>query len=192
MPKIVVEGPDGRKFAFPDTMPRAEINAFMRQKYGTKARNETVQDYLARVVREEEATKARAKDIDVKATAAGRAEGERAAERMGVDNPFLMAFAAPAIGLAQQSAARDVYNREGTVLADEAAGLSAINAAGFFVPGMVNREFGARVEEGRRQQPLAAFAGDVAGGFGPGKSLAQACLRPCRPLAPAWQHLAGC
>jgi hypothetical protein len=38
MPKIIVEGPDGRKFAFPDTMPRAEINAFMRTKYGFKPR----------------------------------------------------------------------------------------------------------------------------------------------------------
>lgn len=42
MPKTIVEGPDGRKFAFPDTMPRSEVNAFMREKYGTKAREETV------------------------------------------------------------------------------------------------------------------------------------------------------
>jgi hypothetical protein len=88
MPKIVVEGPDGRKFAFPDTMPRAEINAFMKQKYGTKAPNESVQDYLARFGREQAATEARVKDIDREATAVGRAEGERAAERMGVSNPF--------------------------------------------------------------------------------------------------------
>lgn len=189
MPKIVVEGPDGRKFAFPDTMPRAEINAFMKQKYGTKARNETVQDYLARVVREEEATKARAKDIDVKATAAGRAEGERAAERMGVDNPLMMAVAGPAIGLAQQSAARDVYGREGTMLADEAAGLSAANAAAFFVPGMVNREFGARVEEGRRQQPLAAFAGDLAGSVGPGEIIGAGVSKAVQAIGPGMAAL---
>ena len=111
MPKIVVEGPDGRKFAFPDTMPRAEINAFMKQKYGTKAPNESVQDYLARYGREQAATEARAKDIDREATAVGRAEGERAAGRMGVSNPLEMAFAAPAIGLAQQEGGRRVFDR---------------------------------------------------------------------------------
>jgi hypothetical protein len=189
MPKIVVEGPDGRKFAFPDTMPRAEINAFMRTKYGTKAPNETVQDYLARYGREQAATEARVKDIDLEATAAGRAEGERAAERMGVSNPFEMAFAAPAIGLAQQEGGRRVFEREGTVLADEAAGLSAINAAGFFVPGMVNREFGARVEEGRRQQPLAAFAGDVAGGFGPGEIIGAGVAKAVQAVGPSMAAL---
>jgi hypothetical protein len=189
MPKIVVEGPDGRKFAFPDTMPRAEINAFMKQKYGTKARNESVQDYLARYGREQAATEARVKDIDREATAVGRAEGERAAERMGVSNPFEMAFAAPAIGLAQQEGGRRVFEREGTVLADEAAGLSAINAAGFFVPGMVNREFGARVEEGRRQQPLAAFAGDVAGGFGPGEIIGAGVSKAVQAIGPGMAAL---
>jgi hypothetical protein len=189
MPKIVVEGPDGRKFAFPDTMPRAEINAFMRTKYGTKARDESVQDYLARFGREQAATEARVKDIDREATAVGRAEGERAAERMGVSNPFEMAFAAPAIGLAQQEGGRRVFEREGTVLADEAAGLSAINAAGFFVPGMVNREFGARVEEGRRQQPLAAFAGDVAGGFGPGEIIGAGVSKAVQAIGPGMAAL---
>jgi hypothetical protein len=189
MPKIVVEGPDGRKFAFPDTMPRAEINAFMRTKYGTKAPNESVQDYLARYGREQAATEARVKDIDREATAVGRAEGERAAERMGVSNPFEMAFAAPAIGLAQQEGGRRVFEREGTVLADEAAGLSAINAAGFFVPGMVNREFGARVEEGRRQQPLAAFAGDVAGGFGPGEIIGAGVSKAVQAIGPGMAAL---
>jgi len=189
MPKIVVEGPDGRKFAFPDTMPRAEINAFMRTKYGTKAPNESVQDYLARYGREQAATEARVKDIDREATAAGRAEGERAAERMGVSNPFEMAFAAPAIGLAQQEGGRRVFEREGTVLADEAAGLSAINAAGFFVPSMVNREFGARVEEGRRQQPLAAFAGDVAGGFGPGEIIGAGVSKAVQAIGPGMAAL---
>ena len=189
MPKIVVEGPDGRKFAFPDTMPRAEINAFMRTKYGTKAPNESVQDYLARYGREQAATEARAKDIDREATAVGRAEGERAAGRMGVSNPFEMAFAAPAIGLAQQEGGRRVFEREGTVLADEAAGLSAINAAGFFVPGMVNREFGARVEEGRRQQPLAAFAGDIAGGFGPGEIIGAGVAKAVQAVGPSMAAL---
>jgi hypothetical protein len=185
MPKIVVEGPDGRKFAFPDTMPRAEINAFMKQKYGTKARDESVQDYLARFGREQAATEARAKDIDREATAAGRAEGERAAERMGVDNPFLMAFAAPAIGIAQQEGGRQVFNREGTVLADEAAGLAAANSAGFFVPGLVNPQFGARVEEGRRQQPLAAFAGDIAGGYGPGEIIGAGVAKAAQAIGPS-------
>jgi hypothetical protein len=185
MPKIVVEGPDGRKFAFPDTMPRAEINAFMKQKYGTKARDESVQDYLARFGREQAATEARAKDIDREATAAGRAEGERAAERMGVDNPFLMAFAAPAIGLAQQEGGRRVFDREGTVLADEAAGLAAANSAGFFVPGLVNPQFGARVEEGRRQQPLAAFAGDIAGGYGPGEIIGAGVAKAAQAIGPS-------
>jgi hypothetical protein len=189
MPKIVVEGPDGRKFAFPDTMPRAEINAFMKQKYGTKAPNESVQDYLARYGREQAATEARVKDIDREATAVGRAEGERAAGRMGVSNPFEMAFAAPAIGLAQQEGGRRVFEREGTVLADEAAGLSAINAAGFFVPGMVNREFGARVEEGRRQQPLAAFAGDIAGGFGPGEIIGAGVSKAVQAIGPGMAAL---
>jgi hypothetical protein len=189
MPKIVVEGPDGRKFAFPDTMPRAEINAFMKQKYGTKAPNESVQDYLARFGREQAATEARVKDIDREATVVGRAEGERAAERMGVDNPLMMAFAAPAIGLAQQEGGRRVFEREGTVLADEAAGLSAINAAGFFVPGMVNREFGARVEEGRRQQPLAAFAGDIAGGFGPGEIIGAGVAKAAQAVGPSMAAL---
>jgi hypothetical protein len=184
MPKIVVEGPDGRKFAFPDTMPRAEINAFMKQKYGTKARDESVQDYLARFGREQAATEARVKDIDREATAVGRAEGERAAERMGVDNPFLMAFAAPAIGLAQQEGGRQVFNREGTVLADEAAGLAAANSAGFFVPGLVNPQFGARVEEGRRQQPLAAFAGDIAGGYGPGEIIGAGVAKAAQAIGP--------
>jgi hypothetical protein len=184
MPKVVVEGPDGRKFAFPDTMPRAEINAFMKQKYGTKARDESVQDYLARFGREQAATEARAKDIDREATAVGRAEGERAAERMGVDNPFLMAFAAPAIGLAQQEGGRQVFNREGTVLADEAAGLAAANSAGFFVPGLVNPQFGARVEEGRRQQPLAAFAGDIAGGYGPGEIIGAGVAKAAQAIGP--------
>jgi hypothetical protein len=119
----------------------------------------------------------------------GRAEGERAAERMGVDNPLMMAFAAPAIGLAQQEGGRRVFEREGTVLADEAAGLSAINAAGFFVPGMVNREFGARVEEGRRQQPLAAFAGDVAGGFGPGEIIGAGVSKAVQAIGPGMAAL---
>jgi hypothetical protein len=185
MPKIVVEGPDGRKFAFPDTMPRSEINAFMKQKYGTKARNESVNDYLARVVRESDATEARAKAIDREATAAGRAEGTRAAERMGVDNPLMMAFAAPAIGLAQQEGGRRVFNREGTVLADEAAGLSALNATGAFIPGMVNKQFGARVEEGRRQQPLAAFVGDLAGGFGPGEIIGAGVAKAVQAIGPS-------
>ena len=184
MPKIVVEGPDGRKFAFPDTMPRAQINEFMRTKYGTKARDESVQDYLARFGREQAATEARVKDIDREATAVGRAEGERAAERMGVDNPFLMAFAAPAIGLAQQEGGRQVFNREGTVLADEAAGLAAANSAGFFVPGLVNPQFGARVEEGRRQQPLAAFAGDIAGGYGPGEIIGAGVAKAAQAIGP--------
>jgi hypothetical protein len=185
MPKIVVEGPDGRKFAFPDTMPRAQINEFMRTKYGTKARDESVQDYLARFGREQAATEARAKDIDREATAVGRAEGERAAERMGVDNPFLMAFAAPAIGIAQQEGGRRVFDREGTVLADEAAGLAAANSAGFFVPGLVNPQFGARVEEGRRQQPLAAFAGDIAGGYGPGEIIGAGVAKAAQAIGPS-------
>jgi len=184
MAKIIVEGPDGRKFAFPDTMPRAEINAFMKQKYGTKARDESVQDYLARFGREQAATEARAKDIDREATAAGRAEGERAAERMGVDNPFLMAFAAPAIGIAQQEGGRQVFNREGTVLADEAAGLAAANSAGAFIPGLVNPQFGARVEEGRRQQPVAAFAGDIAGGYGPGEFIGAGVAKAAQAIGP--------
>jgi hypothetical protein len=189
MPKIVVEGPDGRKFAFPDTMPRSEINAFMKQKYGTKAPNESVQDYLARYGREQAATEARARDIDREATAAGRAEGERAAGRMGVSNPLEMAFAAPAIGLAQQEGGRRVFEREGTVLADEAAGLSAANAAAFFVPGMVNREFGAQLEEGRRQQPLAAFAGDIAGGFGPGEIIGAGVSKAAQAIGPGMAAL---
>lgn len=189
MPKIVVEGPDGRKFAFPDTMPRAEINAFMKQKYGTKAPNESVQDYLARYGREQAATEARAKDIDREATAVGRAEGERAAGRMGVSNPLEMAFAAPAIGLAQQEGGRRVFEREGTVLADEAAGLSAANAAAFFVPGMVNKQFGAQLEEGRRQQPLAAFAGDVAGGFGPGEIIGAGVSKAVQAIGPGMAAL---
>jgi hypothetical protein len=184
MPKIVVEGPDGRKFAFPDTMPRAQINEFMRTKYGTKARDESVQDYLARFGREQAATEARAKDIDREATAVGRAEGERAAERMGVSNPLEMAFAAPAIGLAQQEGGRQVFNREGTVLADEAAGLAAANSAGFFLPGLVNPQFGARVEEGRRQQPLAAFAGDIAGGYGPGEIIGAGVAKAAQAIGP--------
>lgn len=184
MPKIVVEGPDGKKYAFPDTMPRSEINTFMKERYGTKARNETVNDYLARVVREQDATKARAKSVTKEATAAGRAEGERAAERMGVDNPLMMAFAAPAIGMAQQAGARPVFDREGTMLPDEAAGLAAINAAGFLVPGMVNKEFGARVEEGRRQRPGAAFAGDVAGGFLPGEMIGAGVTKAAQAIAP--------
>jgi len=184
MPKIVVEGPDGRKFAFPDTMPRAEINAFMKQKYGTKARDESVQDYLARFGREQAATEARVKDIDREATAVGRAEGERAAERMGVDNPFLMAFAAPAIGIAQQEGGRQVFNREGTVLADEAAGLNAINAAGFMLPGILNKDFGAQAAEGRRQQPLAAFAGDIAGGYGPGEIIGAGVAKAAQAIGP--------
>jgi hypothetical protein len=185
MPKIIVEGPDGRKFAFPDTMPRAEINAFMKQKYGTKAREESVNDYLARVVRETDATEARAKAIDKEATAVGRAEGERAAARMGVNNPLMMAFAAPAIGLAQQEGGRQVFNREGTVLADEAAGLAALNATGAYIPGMVNRQFGARVEEGRRQQPLAAFAGDIAGGYGPGEIIGAGVAKAAQAIGPS-------
>jgi hypothetical protein len=184
MPKIVVEGPDGRKFAFPDTMPRAQINEFMRTKYGTKARDESVQDYLARFGREQAATEARAKDIDREATAVGRAEGERAAERMGVSNPLEMAFAAPAIGLAQQEGGRRVFDREGTVLADEAAGLAAANSAGFFLPGLVNPQFGARVEEGRRQQPLAAFAGDIAGGYGPGEIIGAGVAKAAQAIGP--------
>jgi hypothetical protein len=100
-----------------------------------------------------------------------------------------MAFAAPAIGLAQQEGGRRVFEREGTVLADEAAGLSAINAAGFFVPGMVNREFGARVEEGRRQQPLAAFAGDVAGGFGPGEIIGAGVSKAVQAIGPGMAAL---
>ena len=185
MPKIVVEGPDGKKYAFPDTMPREEINAFMKQRYGTKARNETVQDYLARVVREQDATKARAKSVTKEATAAGRAEGERAAERMGVDNPLMMAFAAPAIGLAQQSAGRAVYDREGTMLPDEAAALAAVNAAGFFVPGMVNKQFGERAAEGRRQQPGATFAGDLAGGMIGGEVINLGLQKVGQAVAPA-------
>jgi hypothetical protein len=184
MPKVVVEGPDGRKFAFPDTMPRAQINEFMRTKYGTKARDESVQDYLARFGREQAATEARAKDIDREATAVGRAEGERAAERMGVSNPLEMAFAAPAIGLAQQEGGRRVFDREGTVLADEAAGLAAANSAGFFIPGLVNPQFGARVEEGRRQQPLAAFAGDIAGGYGPGEIIGAGVAKAAQAIGP--------
>jgi hypothetical protein len=105
------------------------------------------------------------------------------------DNPLMMAFAAPAIGLAQQEGGRRVFEREGTVLADEAAGLSAINAAGFFVPGMVNREFGARVEEGRRQQPLAAFAGDVAGGFGPGEIIGAGVSKAVQAIGPGMAAL---
>jgi len=185
MPKIIVEGPDGRKFAFPDTMPRAEINAFMKQKYGTKAREESVNDYLARVVRETDATEARAKAIDKEATAAGYAEGARAAERMGIDSPLMMAFAAPAIGLAQQEGGRQVYNREGTVLADEAGGLAALNAMGAYIPGLVNPKFGARVEEGRRQQPFAAFAGDVAGGFLPGEIIGAGVAKAAQAIGPS-------
>lgn len=184
MPKIVVEGPDGRKFSFPDTMPQSEINAFMRNKYGTKSRNETVDQYLARVVREQDATQARARDIDRRAAEAGRAEGERAAERMGVTNPLMMAVAAPAIGMAQQAGARPVYDREGTILPDEAAGLSAINAAGFFIPGLVNQRFGQRLEEGRRQEPVAAFAGDIAGGFPSGEVIGLGLQKAGQAIAP--------
>lgn len=189
MPKIVVEGPDGRKFAFPDTMPRAEINAFMKQKYGTKAPNESVQDYLARYGREQAATEARAKDIDREATAVGRAAGERAAERMGVDNPFLMAFAAPAIGLAQQEAGRDVYTREGTMLADEVAGLSAANAAGLYIPGMVDKEFGARVKEGQRQRPRVAFASEMVGGYLPGNVIGAGVSKAVQAIGPGMAAL---
>lgn len=182
MPKRIVEGPDGKQFVFPDDMPMAEINKVMRERYGTKARNETVQDYLARVVREDEATEARRRDIDRQASQVGLTARGQAAERMGVDSPLEMAFAGPALDLAQQSGAAEIYRKEGTVLPDEAAGLSAANAAGLWIPGAVNREFGMRVAEGRRQEPGAAIVGDVAGGLGPTELLAGGALSGVRAL----------
>ena len=104
---------------------------------------------------------------------------------MGVNNAFEMAMAAPAIGMAQQAGARPVFDREGTMLPDEAAGLAALNTAGFFIPGMVNERFGQRVEEGSRQQPGAALAGDVAGGMIGGELIGLG-------LQKAWQAIAPC
>jgi hypothetical protein len=189
MPKIVVEGPDGRKFAFPDTMPRAEINAFMKQKYGTKARTKACRITLPATDASRLQLRPALRTLTARRLlwAAQRASALRSVWVSAI--PFEMAFAAPAIGLAQQEGGRRVFEREGTVLADEAAGLSAANAAGFFVPGMVNREFGARVEEGRRQQPLAAFAGDVAGGFGPGEIIGAGVSKAVQAIGPGMAAL---
>lgn len=191
MPKIIVEGPDGKQYAFPDTMPREQINTFMRDRYGTKATGETVDQYLARVVREQDATKARAQGVTEKATQAGASAREDAAGRMGIDSPLMMAVGAPALGMAQQAGARSVYDAEGTVLADEAAGLNAINAAGFLLPGMLNKDFGAQAAEGRRQQPLAAFAGDAAGGFGAGEVISAGVMKAGQLIGPQVAKLGG-
>jgi DNA-binding CsgD family transcriptional regulator len=156
-------------------MPREEMRDRMRAAYAEETR-----------IAQEKVKRA---GIDREATAAGRAEGERAASRMGVDTPFEMAMAAPAIGMAQQSGGRRVYNREGIVLPDEAAGLSALNSAGFFIPGMVNQRFGERLEEGRRQEPGFALAGDVAGGMIPGELIGQGIAQVGKMIAPQFARL---
>jgi DNA-binding CsgD family transcriptional regulator len=184
MPKIIVEGPDGKQYAFPDTMPREQINTFMRERYGTKASGETVDQYLARVVREQDATKARAQGVTERATAAGREARTEAATRMGIDSPLMMAVGGNALAMAERGAAGAVYDEEGTVLADEAAGLNAMNAAGFLLPGMLNKDFGARAAEGRRQQPLAAFAGDMAGAVGPGELISAGVMKAGQLIGP--------
>lgn len=173
--RTIVVGPDGKRFAFPASMPREEMRDRMRAAYAEETR-----------VAQEKVKRA---EIDREATAAGRAEGERAASRMGVDTPFEMAMAAPAIGMAQQSGGRRVYNREGIVLPDEAAGLSALNSAGFFIPGMVNQRFGERLEEGRRQEPGFALAGDVAGGMIPGELIGQGIAQVGKMIAPQFARL---
>ncbi len=173
--RTIVVGPDGKRFAFPASMPREEMRDRMRAAYAEETR-----------IAQEKVKRA---GIDREATAAGRAEGERAASRMGVDTPFEMAMAAPAIGMAQQSGGRRVYNREGIVLPDEAAGLSALNSAGFFIPGMVNQRFGERLEEGRRQEPGFALAGDVAGGVIPGELIGQGIAQVGKMIAPQFARL---
>ena len=173
--RTIVVGPDGKRFAFPASMPREEMRDRMRAAYAEETR-----------IAQEKVKRA---GIDREATAAGRAEGERAASRMGVDTPFEMAMAGPAIGMAQQSGGRPVYDREGIVLPDEAAGLSALNAAGFFVPGMVNQRFGERLEEGRRQEPGFALAGDVAGGMIPGELIGQGIAQVGKMVAPQFARL---
>jgi hypothetical protein len=156
-------------------MPREEMRDRMRAAYAEETR-----------IAQEKVKRA---GIDREATAAGRAEGERAASRMGVDTPFEMAMAAPAIGMAQQSGGRPVYDREGIVLPDEAAGLSALNSAGFFIPGMVNQRFGERLEEGRRQEPGFALAGDVAGGMIPGELIGHGIAQVGKMVAPQFARL---
>ena len=173
--RTIVVGPDGKRFAFPASMPREEMRARMRAAYAEETR-----------IAQEKVKRA---GIDREATAAGRAEGERAASRMGVDTPFEMAMAAPAIGMAQQSGGRPVYDREGIVLPDEAAGMSALNSAGFFIPGMVNQRFGERLEEGRRQEPGFALAGDVAGGMIPGELIGQGIAQVGKMIAPQFARL---
>lgn len=173
--RTIVVGPDGKRFAFPASMPREEMRDRMRAAYAEETR----------IAQE----KVRRAGIDREATAAGQAEGRRAAERMGVDTPLEMAFAAPAIGMAQQFGARPVYDREGIMLPDEAAGLSALNSAGFFIPGMVNQRFGERLAEGRRQEPGFALAGEVAGGLIPGELIGQGIAQVGKMIAPQFARL---
>jgi DNA-binding CsgD family transcriptional regulator len=173
--RTIVVGPDGKRFAFPASMPREEMRDRMRAAYAEETR-----------IAQEKVKRA---GIDREATAAGRAEGERAASRMGVNTPFEMAMAAPAIGMAQQSGGRPVYDREGIVLPDEAAGMSALNSAGFFIPGMVNQQFGKRVAESRRQEPGFALAGDVAGGVIPGQLIGQGIAQVGKMIAPQFARL---
>jgi hypothetical protein len=52
------------------------------------------------------------------------------------------------------------------------------------LPGILNKDFGAQAAEGRRQQPLAAFAGDIAGGYGPGEIIGAGVAKAAQAIGP--------
>jgi hypothetical protein len=169
---LVVQGPDGKTYVFPEGMTMTAVKDVLRGKYpkAMEAPKGAAQ-YVAGVVQRDRVEEVRKENTIRRATEEGRKARTAAAERMGINSPLTMAAGANALSIAQSEAGRSVTDEGGYMLADEAAGLSAANAAGFWVPGMVNKEFGGRLDEARRQQPGAALAGDLAGGYGPGEVL---------------------
>lgn len=167
MPQQVVTGPDGKRFVFPDGMPKEQITAILREEYGTQKSGETPVQYLQRLEAERAAKEEARRNTEAQATQAYQRGRSETAERMGLDNPLMAAFGAQAMDLGGRGQAREVYRAEGIVPPDEAAGLHALNSAGLWIPGMANKQFGADLEEARRQEPGAALVGDIAGSYLP-------------------------
>lgn len=188
MGQIVVEGPDGKKYAFPDTMPREQINAFLRNKYGTKTRDETATQYLQRIGREQKAAEdlRRSKEAqikDVERVAAGMAsEG-------AMSNPGAFYLAGPSAMQSGREASAPIYKGANMVPEDQAFAGGMANAAGLWLPEMLSQPYREGLARARSDQPGWTMAGDFAGGMMSGEVIGAGLEAGIRAVAPRVRQL---
>jgi len=132
-----------------------------------------LQEYIVSKVNEEKGAKENRAQLRADATEAGRQAMAEAAKRMGVNSPFEMAMAGPALQISMLEGGRQVYDQAGVMMPDEAMGLNILNAQSLGIPAFASKQFREDLRQAHEDQPGSALAGEVVGSFVPGESIFQ-------------------